>query len=103
MCYIHTAGTDRVVSARGNETEPLVIECLRPSRMQNRNASCETNGIKETKKINNVKELCLASAAIALVVEVDGDRFGVVCVEITALFLGQSVACDDWHMLVLAG
>jgi hypothetical protein len=53
------------------------------------------------RKINSVRELCLAGAAIALVVEVDGDRLGVVCIEVTALFLGQSVASDHWHMLVL--
>jgi hypothetical protein len=53
------------------------------------------------RKIKNVRELRLAGAAIALVVEVDGDCFGVVCVEVTALFLGQGVAGDHWHMLVL--
>jgi len=51
------------------------------------------------RKIKNVGELCLAGAAIALVVEVDGDRLGVVCVEITTLFLSESVASDDWYAL----
>lgn len=51
------------------------------------------------RKNNNVKELCLAGAAIALVVEVDGDCLGVVCVEVTALFLSKSVASDHWYAL----
>jgi hypothetical protein len=55
----------------------------------------------EKRKINNVRELSSAGAAIALVIEVDGDRFGVVCVEVSALFLGQSVAGDHWHISVL--
>jgi hypothetical protein len=70
--------------------------------MQNRNARNGTNGIRKKKReINNVRVLCLAGTAIALVVEVDRDRFGIVCIEVTALFLGQGVAGDHWHMLVL--
>jgi hypothetical protein len=55
------------------------------------------------RKIDSVVEACLAGAAIALVVEVDGDRFRVVCVEVTALFLSQSIASDHWYVLVFVG
>ena len=55
------------------------------------------------RKIDNVGEACLAGAATALVVEVDGDCLRVVCVEVTALFLSQSIASDHWHVLVFVG
>lgn len=55
------------------------------------------------RKINSVGALCLAGAAIALVVEVDGNRLGVVCIEVTALFLSKSVASDHWEMLASIG
>lgn len=55
------------------------------------------------RKINSVGALCLAGAAIALVVEVDGNRLGVVCIEITALFLSKSVASDHCETLASIG